>query len=138
MYSHNDFHDYAQTLLCSTSLDQAFKVFERQVLKLDFDGVLYTFIPKLLLDAGLPQTPAYKSSTSYNPSFLSRYFESRFNRHNPILKAICEGNFSRLDWWIETDNNTLYEQQSRKKLRTKKTIEYSMALRLRPCRITPV
>lgn len=101
-YTTTDLGEYAQELYSAENFEQAFAVFEQQILKLGYDGVLYTYIPRVLLDSNFSREPVYKVSRDYNPSYLKHYADARFDRHDPLIKAVESGASEPIDWWGPT------------------------------------
>ena len=95
------FQDYVEALLNATHFDGAFQVFENEVHRLGFDGALYTFIPKLLLDSNFITEPVYKVTDSFSQDYLTHYAQARFDRHDPLIKAVQDGVSHTVDWWGE-------------------------------------
>lgn len=69
---------------------------------LGFEGVLYTYIPKVLLDSDFAFKPVFKVSDSYSPDYLKHYEEERFDKHDPLFRAVKGGVDQPIDWWGET------------------------------------
>ena len=105
--SYADLGMFAEKLFRASCFEDAFRAFEAQVFRLGFEGALYTFIPRVALDANLPKQPIYKVSESYGPDYLSHYAQARFDQHDPIVKAIAGGVLTPLDWWIEVKKGTM-------------------------------
>ncbi|MFK7855968.1 MAG: autoinducer binding domain-containing protein [Granulosicoccus sp.] len=105
-----DFQDYIEALFNATEFDSAFKAFEDQVHQMGFDGALYTFIPKVLLDFEFIVEPVYKVSTSFDQGYLAHYAQARFDRHDPLIKAVQDGVPDPIDWWGELSES--YKMQS--------------------------
>lgn len=111
--SHADLGLFAEKLFRASCFEDAFRAFEEQVFRLGFEGVLYTFIPRVTLDAKLPERPVYKVSRSYGPEYLSHYAQARFDQHDPIIRAIAGGNLTPLDWWLEIKKGTMTSAERR-------------------------
>lgn len=98
---HQALGEYAEALYQAENIDAAFSAFEHYVFKLGFEGALYTFIPRISLEANFPQAPVYQVSDCYSPKYLSHYMEADFFQHDPIVSAIEQGQLTPLDWWGE-------------------------------------
>jgi len=94
-----EFLDFVNGLYSADSFESAFAVFESHVLKLGFGGVLYTYIPRVLLDSNLSEKPVYSVSTDYCPGYLSHYTEARFDQLDPLISAVNDGVTTPIDWW---------------------------------------
>ena len=101
-YTSADLGEYVESLYNAQDFDAAFNAFEKQALKLGFDGVLYSYMPRVILDSNFYHEPVYKISSDYSPSYLKHYFEARLDRVDPIVKAIVDGVTEPIDWWGTT------------------------------------
>ncbi len=99
MYTAVDLGHYCEELYRARDFEQAFVVFEKQAIKLGYLGVLYTFIPRLLIDSNFNQEPVYKVSESYSPKYLQHYEEAHFERDDPLIQAVNGGVCQPIDWW---------------------------------------
>ena len=99
--------DFLEQLYRARRFDEAFAAFDRQVTSLGFEGVLYTFIPQLAIDFRFPQRPVYAVSGGYDPDYLDHYAQARFDRDDPIVKAVANGRMQPLDWWLEVDKGQM-------------------------------
>jgi hypothetical protein len=104
--------NFIAALYQSTTLDEAFAVYERLAQSLGFDGVLYTFVPQIYLEIGLPITPLFKTSDAYCPAFLKHYQEAGFEQHDFTIKKITCGERQTIDWWGESRQGQLTRQES--------------------------
>jgi len=98
-HSSSDFQLFASNLYDANNFEQAFNVFESQVLKLGFDGVLYTYIPRVLLDTQFHLNPVYHVSSEYRPKYMDHYSEARFERVDPLVQAVHDGISNPISWW---------------------------------------
>lgn len=94
-----EFLEFVEGLYAADTFDAAFSVFEAHVLKLGFDGVLYSYIPQIMLDCSLSKKPVYQVSTDYCPDFLDHYTEARFDKVDPLIMAVDDGVSAPIDWW---------------------------------------
>jgi len=94
----SDFQSFASKLYDATSFEQAFEHFESEVISLGFDGVLYTYIPRMLLDCQFQARPAYHISQEFSPQYMSHYAEARFDRTDPLVKAVSDGISDPISW----------------------------------------
>lgn len=104
---YQDIGEFVTELYQAQNIDEAFCAFEKQVFKLGFEGVLYTFIPRISLQTDLPTAPVYKVSDSFSPQYLTHYMEDNFYRHDPAVKAIEQGQLTTIDWWLEVKKGTM-------------------------------
>jgi len=96
--SSSDFQLFVSNLYEANDFEQAFNVFESQVLKLGFDGVLYTYIPRVLLDTQFHLNPVYHVSSEYSPKYMEHYTEARFERVDPLVQAVQDGIVNPISW----------------------------------------
>lgn len=94
----SDLGDYAQGLYKANDFNEALKLLEAQVHRLGFDAVLYTYIPSALLQSDIAAKPLYQVSKNYAPAYLSHYEEARFDRNDPLIKAVTQGVQDPIDW----------------------------------------
>lgn len=99
IYTKNDLGDYVERLLLAQNIEEAFSIFDAEAKKLGYEGVLYSFIPRVLLDASLPHSPVFLASNSYNPDYLECYVNTRLDLYDPLIKAINKGVLDPIDWW---------------------------------------
>lgn len=123
-YSSEDLGEFAEAIYKAANFDEAFQAFERLVFKLGFEGALYTFIPRIALDTGLPKSPVYHVSDTYSPDYLDHYAGARFDQNDPIVKAVAEGATSPLDWWIEVRKG--YMKRNEKEVIVSARVDYDV------------
>ena len=93
--------DYAEALYSANDLDAAFATLEKEVVGLGFDCVLYTYIPSTLVNSSLSAKPLIQVSTDYSPDYRAHYEDARFDRDDPLIKAVMDGVSKPIDWWGE-------------------------------------
>lgn len=98
-YSDRDFSDYVASLCACSGFPEAFSLFESQAFKLGLDGVLYTFIPRIVIDNQFAVKPVYEVSKNYAPAYLNHYAEARFDKADPLIKAVESGATNPISWW---------------------------------------
>ncbi len=111
-YSNLDLAEYAESLFSAENFEEAFNAFEAQVVKLGFDGVLYTYIPQIMLDSHFSHGPVYKVSRDYNPKYLEHYTDARFDRHDPLINAVKDGVKESIDWWGEINKTYIMSNKA--------------------------
>jgi len=60
---------------------------------------LYTYIPQVIIDQGFATQPVFEVSRDYSPKYLQQYEEARFDRYDPLIKAVVDGENKPIDWW---------------------------------------
>ena len=91
--------DYVFALYQAHDFESAFKIFEKEAISLGFDGVLYTYIPKVLLTSKFNAKPLYKVSDGYSPEYLKHYTDAGFERYDPLIRMVEDGVDEPIDWW---------------------------------------
>ena len=94
-----DITNFVESLYKADNFKAAFDAFESEVTKLGFDGVLYTYIPRAFIDQGLSVQPVYEVSRDFSPGYLQHYESARFEQHDPLIKAVGDGEKRPLSWW---------------------------------------
>lgn len=94
-----EFFEFAEGLYAAENFDKAFKVFETFIRKLGFDGVLYTYIPQVIVDSKFAISPVYEVSEDYCPAYVNHYTEARFDKVDPLIDAVRGGVKEPIDWW---------------------------------------
>lgn len=98
-YSNTDLGEYAESLYKAKNFEEAFNSLEEHVLKLGFEGVLYTYIPRILLESNFSSQPVYEVSSDYAPAYLQHYTEARFDKNDPLIQIVSSGYNKEIDWW---------------------------------------
>lgn len=98
-------HDYVDALLKAASLQAAFSIYQKEVVRLGFDGVLYSIIPKAIMQSNFRVKPVFEVSSDFGGDFMSHYWEAEFYKHDPLIEALQAGIRETLDW-----NSVLCEQ----------------------------
>ena len=128
--SNVDLAEYAERLFTAENFEEAFSAFENQVIKLGFDGVLYTYIPKIMLESGFALSPVYKVSAGYNPKYLKHYAEARFDRHDPLICAVKDGVKEPIDWWGDVSKKYMASKESEEVIATSRDYGVSNGITL--------
>jgi len=97
-------HDYVDALFKAESFETAFDVYQQEVVRLGFDGVLYTIIPQVILQTRFQINPVFIVSSGYDSRFLAHYEEAQFYSDDPFIVAINDGVDQTLDWDSELSN----------------------------------
>jgi len=95
----SEFQEFASQLYAATDFNHAFGMFQKTVWNLGFDGVLYTYIPRVLLDTQFHLNPVYQVSEQYSPEYLAHYTDAQFERNDPLIQAVKDGVTQPIDWW---------------------------------------
>ncbi|BCD99784.1 autoinducer binding domain-containing protein [Marinagarivorans cellulosilyticus] len=96
-----DLGQYVARLYAADNFEQAFNILHDQALKLGYEGVLYTYIPQILLESHFSRAPVYHVSDGYSPAYLKHYTEARFDQNDPLIKAVMGGVQEPVEWWGE-------------------------------------
>jgi len=100
---------FIQRLYDSKTLEEKFATLEHEVISSGFDGVLYTFIPKLSLLTESLQ-PVFQFSKSY-AKIVDNYQKHNFSKNDFTIRLIEEGKLSIIDWWIEAEKLSLTQEE---------------------------
>ena len=85
-------------LSSNDSLEFRFKLFEKYIQQLGFDGVTYSFIPSFILDNSIEQAPIFLHSELFPDSFLEQYINDRFDLDDFAIRRIKSNKLSTMDW----------------------------------------
>lgn len=89
-------HNIAAQLYEAQSCEEKFSILEKITEDSGFDGVLYTFIPKLSRLINL--RPFFQFSNSYK-KIVENYQLNNFSQNDFILRLLEEGISKPIDWW---------------------------------------
>ena len=113
----NSVCDYVEGLYKAKDFQAAFDVFQEEAILLGFDGALYTYIPKGLVQSQSNVKPYYQVSDGFCPGYLSHYLDARFDRFDPLIKAVSDGIDEPIDWWGDVcEEYKIQDQSSREVL----------------------
>jgi len=100
---------FVQRLYDSKTLNDKFSTLESEVLASGFDGVVYTFIPKLSrLTASLK--PVFLFSEKH-ADLLEYYQKHDYSRHDFTIRLVEEGKMDIIDWWAEAEKIILSKKE---------------------------
>ena len=88
--------DFVESLYRAENFENAFADHDKEVKALGYDSVLYTVIPKIVIEQSLKSV--YAVSKDFCPKFLHHYESARFDRHDPLIKAAYGGESQAIDW----------------------------------------
>lgn len=108
-----DLGEYAEALYSADDFDVASKLLEQEVQRMGFDAVLYTYIPNALAQTEHSAKPHYQVSSQFAPSYLAHYEDARFDRSDPLIKAVTDGIKQPINWtgdicesYMQSDNKS--------------------------------
>ncbi|MFT7214473.1 MAG: hypothetical protein ACI9XK_004741 [Granulosicoccus sp.] len=90
--------DFAESLFGANDLDEAFAIFNAETRRLGFEAMLYTYIPKIIIHDEGALIPVFQVS-NISPAYLSHYKEARFDKYDPLIKAVTDGACDPIEWW---------------------------------------
>lgn len=76
-----------------------FRVYERYILTLGFDGATYTFLPPASLNDDLGLSPVFAATEDYPGAFLEHYQQARFDQQDFTIRQGYAGFEGAMDWW---------------------------------------
>lgn len=91
--------EFTFQLLHADSYDESFRIFNNHVESLGFEGSLYVYVPKIILDQDLSTTPMLSTSDSYNPAFIKHYLEADYVQIDGVFSSVMQGQSKPIDWW---------------------------------------
>lgn len=100
---------FIQNLYNANSLDEQFSELENLIKSAGFDGVFYTFIPKLsLLNKKI--VPVFQYSKSYS-GYHKYYVKNKFHLKDPGIRLISEGRLDPIDWCDAVDKKMVKKNE---------------------------
>lgn len=99
----------AQQLYDANSIDDKFSILENEIKCAGFDGLFYSFFPKL---SKLSKTlqPVFQFSDSYAP-LIKSYQENNYLEDDYIMRLLEEGNLDIIEWWKAKDFTKLSNKE---------------------------
>lgn len=97
--NNKDLGDYVAKLYQTESFDEAFKTLHDQAVKMGYEGVLYTYIPEIILKSRFSRAPVYRVSDCYSPAYLKHYSDARFDQNDPLIQAVKDNVRKPVEWW---------------------------------------
>ena len=79
-------------------LTERFKIYERYIHTLGFEGATYTDIPRFPMDMSFQYSPVFVFTDSFPQSFLTQYKEDQFERHDFTIRRVSSYCTDILDW----------------------------------------
>lgn len=102
--------DYVSELCAAEGIDRCFAALERAVIRLGFDGIIYSsYLLCLEKEGGAP--PVLLRSDGFDAAFLKHYVEAGFTDHDFTIKRIMRGDLKPIDWWHEDERGALEAQE---------------------------
>nr|CAA6830603.1 MAG: Autoinducer-binding domain protein [uncultured Thiotrichaceae bacterium] len=92
---------FLNDLHATKSFETALSLYQKYVLALGYDGVLYGFAPKLFATDSLFNSPVYRACGLYSDEFLQYYDEKNLVQHDFTVKSIVSGCMEEVDWGNE-------------------------------------
>jgi hypothetical protein len=97
--------DFAESLFGTNDIDAAFSIFSKETSRLGFEASLYTYMPSIVVHDEGALISVFQVSNTFSPSYLSHYEEARFDKHDPLIKAITDGASEPIEWWGDLCNS---------------------------------
>lgn len=102
--------DYVSELCAAEGIDQCFEAFERAVIRLGFDGVVYSSY-LLRPDGEGHASPVLLRSEGFDADFLKHYVEAGFADRDFTIRRIRQGDSSPMDWWHEEARGAVAQEE---------------------------
>jgi DNA-binding CsgD family transcriptional regulator len=90
--------DYTHELYAVSSLEERFKIYEKYIQQLGFEGATYTFIPKIQLESTIPVHPFFEHTDSFSIDFLDHYTSEQLDQHDFTIRKTNNNELSPMDW----------------------------------------
>ncbi|EXJ13301.1 autoinducer binding domain-containing protein [Imhoffiella purpurea] len=100
--------DYVRELCAAEGLEQCFAALERAVVRLGFDGLVYSSYLLYLKEGA---SPVLLRSEGFDASFLKHYVEAEFSDRDFTIKRILQGDLKPIDWWREDERGVLEPEE---------------------------
>ena len=98
LVSNSDFHAYVLKLYEANNFEVAFDAFKFETIKLGFDGALYSYIPRLLIQNEFDVKPVFHVSQEFNSKYLYHYTDASFECYDSAIKAVDDGVSEPFSW----------------------------------------
>lgn len=105
------FLDFSAKLYQAESIDDMFSLLESSMVKMGFDNVSYTYLPRVLATSDLSIAPVFKISKEYNREFIDHYSKADFVKNDFTIKRILSGDLSPINWWQEDRAKQLTQKE---------------------------
>jgi len=102
--------DYVSELCAAEGVEQCFDALERAVIRLGFDGVIYSSY-LLCSQKEESASPVLLRSEGFDAAFLKHYVEAGLTDQDFTIKRILQGNVEPIDWWLEDERGILEPQE---------------------------
>ncbi len=103
--------DFFYDIYSTDALDERFKIFEKYVQTLGFEGVSYTFMPEFYLKDDYQQAPAFMSSELFPRSFIEQYTDDRFDKNDFTVRRIKSKQLRPMDWQMCGRSDELSQEE---------------------------
>jgi DNA-binding CsgD family transcriptional regulator len=90
--------DFVNELYAVGSFEERFKIYERYIHRLGFDGGTYTYLPRIQLETSISIPPVFAHTDLYPLDFLDHYLGARLDEHDFTLRKIKNKEMSPMDW----------------------------------------
>jgi len=96
--------DYVESLQNANTIEEGFAALDKEIIELGFDGILYTYIPEVLITSNFYRPPVYQVSEGFAPEYLEYYTDAELHKVDPMINAVKNGFQSPINWWANTGN----------------------------------
>jgi hypothetical protein len=102
--------DYVSELCAADGVDRCFEALERAVIRLGFDGVVYSSY-LLRLNGEGSASPVLLRSEGFDAAFLKHYVEAGLADRDFTIKRILQGDLKPMDWWQEEERGAVEREE---------------------------
>lgn len=103
---------YIVELYAAATLESRFRVYDKYVKELGFEGVAYTFAPRAHWEVFTQMPAIFLHSDTYPSSFMQHYSENRLDRSDFTIRKVLQGHFEPMDWYEHEANNLITKQEA--------------------------
>ena len=103
--------DFTADIYHQNSLSDFFRVYNKYVQTLGFDGVAYTFLPELSLEKNIQRAPVFMSSELFPNRFIEHYTQDRLDHHDFTIKRIKAKKMTPMDWQVFARSDRLTQEE---------------------------
>lgn len=104
--------NFCSELYDETSYFDFFKVYEKYIEKLGYDGACYTFFPKIQVENIPLVQPIFKFTKNYPDEFLEQYGEEQLHNHDFTIRKGKENcSLDPMDWREHELSGTLKDDE---------------------------
>lgn len=90
--------DFVNELYAVGAFEERFKIYEKYIHRLGFDGATYTYMPRIQLETTISIPPVFIHTAVYPVDFLDHYVGAHLNEHDFTLRKLRNNEAVPMDW----------------------------------------